>query len=259
MADELKELTFTLEDTVNGRPLSRDNVDLPTLTGFLDDVGKLMKGSQKDLSLAGTRVLIEDGSVKIKVFPAALLAAMLATDMAQLQRTGDLDAIDPARALVISKWQGQTQRTPSKKYSVPYAAGRSLSISSKDIYSHKGEKYWVTVEKYLTGKITNLGGKKDPNVHIVLQDTGETITVGASESQLAAEKENQVYKTVTLHVQAQQHITHGMLRNHRLLDFVRRSTEVDEQALRTLWQKGREAWRDVESASAWVETHRGNT
>jgi len=260
MFDEPKVLTFTLDDTVNGQRLTLDNVDHPTLTGFLDDAGKLVKGSQKDASLAGTHVSIEDGSVKIKIFASALLAAAVATDMALLESTGDLDAIDPARAVVISKWQSQAQRAPDRKYSVlPHAAAKPVGISSKDIFSHKGEKYWATVEKYLTGKVTNLGGKRDPNVHIVLLDTNETITVSAEEKQLAEEKENRIYKTVTLHVQAEQHLRLGMLRNYRLLDFVRETSEVDEQALQTLWQKGRAAWRDVKSASAWVENLRGNT
>ena len=29
------------------------------------------------------------------------------------------------------------------------------------------------------------------------------------------------------------------------------ASEVDERALANLWQKGREAWRDVTSAAGW--------
>ena len=32
----------------------------------------------------------------------------------------------------------------------------------------------------------------------------------------------------------------------------------DEPALAALWQKGRNAWRNVQSATGWVETLRGN-
>ena len=37
------------------------------------------------------------------------------------------------------------------------------------------------------------------------------------------------------------------------------STEVDEQALASLWEKGRKAWKDVPSAVDWVEAIRGNS
>jgi hypothetical protein len=35
------------------------------------------------------------------------------------------------------------------------------------------------------------------------------------------------------------------------------SSEVDEQALASLWRKGREAWKDVKSATDWVGALRG--
>lgn len=34
--------------------------------------------------------------------------------------------------------------------------------------------------------------------------------------------------------------------------------EIDEAALAKLWQNGREAWKDVPDAAAWVEDLRGN-
>jgi hypothetical protein len=41
--------------------------------------------------------------------------------------------------------------------------------------------------------------------------------------------------------------------------FLTHSNEVDEVALENLWKKGREAWRDVASATDWVESLRGNS
>jgi hypothetical protein len=82
--------------------------------------------------------------------------------------------------------------------------------------------------------------------------------VGATEQQLAAEKENQLYKDVTLRVQGEQHLRTKALRNLRLIQFSPQTTEVDEQALASLWKKGREAWKEVRSAAGWVESLRGN-
>ena len=41
--------------------------------------------------------------------------------------------------------------------------------------------------------------------------------------------------------------------------FLTQSNEVDKRALENLWKKGREAWRDVASATGWVESLRGNS
>jgi hypothetical protein len=95
-------------------------------------------------------------------------------------------------------------------------------------------------------------------VHLVLTDSGETIRISATEQQLSAEKANQLYKDVTLRVQAEQHIRTKALRDVRLIQFVPQATEADERTLANLWQKGREAWRDVTSAADWVESLRGN-
>ncbi len=94
-------------------------------------------------------------------------------------------------------------------------------------FQHAGEKACVSVEKYLTGKVVNLGGKQDPNVHRVLADTGESLRVAATELQLAAERENQVYRLVTLRVQGEQHLQTKALRNLHLIQFVPQAVEVD--------------------------------
>jgi hypothetical protein len=43
-----------------------------------------------------------------------------------------------------------------------------------------------------------------------------------------------------------------------LIEFLPQATEVDEQALASLWEKGCNAWKDVKSAAGWVESLRGN-
>lgn len=259
MADQLAKLEFSLNDVIGGQPLTPSNVDLPTLRGFLQEVEELIKGDVPGASLSDSRVQIEDGSLKIIALVAQLLASDTQTDLAKLESTGDLDSIQPARAKIIERWQSRARRSPNRIYSVPSGASHKLiRISNTTQFQHAGENAWVSVEKYLAGKVIDLGGKS-PNVHLVLTDTGETVCVDATEQQLAAEKENHAYKNVTLRVQGEQHLRTKELRKLRLLEFSPQTTEVDEQSLASLWQKGREAWKDVQSAAGWVESLRGNT
>lgn len=259
MADQLTELEFSLNDVIGGQTLTPTNIDLPTLRGFLHEVEDLIKGDLPGASLADSRVQIKEGSVKIVALVAHLLASDTNADLAKLGQTGDLDSIQPSRAKIIERWQSRTRRSPSRSYSVPGGVNhQSIQISNTSLFQHAGENSWVGVEKYLAGKVIDLGGKS-PNVHLILADTGETVCVDATEQQLAAEKENHAYKNVTLRVQGEQHLRTKEFRKLRLIEFSPQTTEVDEQSLASLWQKGREAWKEVQSAAGWVESLRGNT
>lgn len=259
MPNQLTELEFSLDDVIGGHPLTRETVDMPTLRGFLEEVETLIKGDLPGASLADSRVRIESGSVRLIALVAHLLAADMRADMAKLEQTGDLDAIQPKRAQVIEKWQTRARRSPSRIYLITGLAGTGgIQVSKSTQFQHGGENAWVSVEKHLTGKVVDLGGKQDPNVHLVLADTGESVRVGATEEQLGTEKENQLYKLVNLRVQGEQHLRTKAFRNLRLIQFLPQATEVDEQALASLWEKGRKAWKDVQSAAGWVEALRGN-
>ena len=259
MPNEMSEIEFSLDDVVGGQPLTPETVDLPTLRGFLEEVETLIKGDVPGASLADSRVRIEKGSVKVIALVAHLLAADARADLAKLDQTGDLDMIQPKRAAVIERWQMRTRRSPSRVYSVAAGiSGHTVRVSNTSQFQHGGENAWVSIEKHLTGKVVDLGGKQDPNVHLVLVDSGESVRVGATEQQLAAEKENQLYKEVTLRVQGEQHLRTKALRNLRLIQFSPQTTDIDEQALASLWEKGRKAWKDVKSAAGWVEALRGN-
>ena len=259
MPGELTELEFWLEDVTGGRPLTLATVDLPTLRGFLEEVEKLIKGDVEGATLSDSRVTIEEGSVKLLALVARLLAADVRNDLAKLDATGDLDAIQPHRAEVVELWQSRVRRNPNRTYSIQASPGaRPLRIANTTQFQHASENAWVSVEKYLVGKVVNAGGKQDPNVHLVLADTGASVRISATEEQLGAEKENQLYKDVTLRVQAEQHLRTKALRDIRLIQFLPNAGAADEQALANLWQKGHEAWRDVASAAGWVESLRGN-
>jgi hypothetical protein len=259
MAKELTVLEFSLADEVGGQPLTPETVDLPTLRAFLAEVEALIKGDMPGASLADSQVRIDTGSVKIIARVASLLAADVRADLARLEQSGDLDAVQPKREQVVELWQMRTRRSPNRVYSVATEGlPRPLRILNTTQFQHGSENGWGSVEKYLTGKVVDIGGKQDPNVHLVLVENGESVRVGSTEQQLAAEEGNQLYKLVTLRVQGEQHLHTKALRNLQLIQFIPQATEMDEQALASLWEKGRTAWKDVTSAAGWVESLRGN-
>jgi len=258
MPSDLTALEFRLDDVIGGKSLTPETVDLPTLRGFLEEIEKLIKGDVPGASLADSRVEIKEGSLKVAALVGHLLAADVTAELTRLENTGDLDSIQPKRAEVIEQWMNRARRTPARTYCIAALGIQPLKINNTSQFQHGSENAWVAVEKYLTGKVVDLGGKQKPNVHLVLAESGKSVSVDATEQQLANEKENQLYKFVTLRVQAEEHLKTKELRDLRLVEFLPQSPEVDEAALTKLWEKGRTAWKEVRSAAGWVEVMRGN-
>ncbi len=259
MAEELTKLEFTLEDELDGKKLSPTNVDFPTLLDFLGDVKRLVLGNRTTASLADSRIFIEEGSLKALPFVAVLLASNFESEMAKLERTGDLDGIEKGRAEIIEKWQTEAQKHPRRVYYIGATnhPHRISIVNGNHGFQHKSENAWVPVEKYLTGILEDVGGKQTPNLHLSLPETRDTYPVAATKEQLGA-RQYQLYKTMTVFVGAEQHLITKRYRNIRLLEFIKADVAVDEEALGRLWQHGSEAWRDVGSASRWLDELRGN-
>jgi len=259
MPQQTTELTFELKDTIDGAQLSPANVDLPTLSGFLEDVQTLLKGDIPGATLVGTKLRIEHGSLRVVALVALAIAIDFQSDIAKLNDSGDLDVLQPKRAQILEQWQGRARKHLNRQYVIGGTSlSRPLLVESSTRFQHGSENAWVAVEKYLTGKVVDLGGKQKPIVHLILADSGESLRINTSEGQIAAETENQVYRHVTVRVQGEQHLRTKALRNLRLVDFLHHTAEVDEQALTALWAKGREAWKDVKSATEWVQDLRGS-
>ena len=248
-------LAFSLHDVVEGQPLTPKNVDLLTLHQFMGEVIDLLQGDAKRAEMGQPTIAIEEGSVKLVSIVTPLLAAAFQADMQTLAASADLDSISPKRAQVIEMWQGRTTKAESKRrYSIAPDAerpdGMLVRIDRESTFRHRQLDNWVRSEKYITGRVVDLGGKTKPNVHLVLP-SGESIKVEASESQL--EGADYLYKAITLNVHAMEHIRSGQLRDLRLIDVVRPLKEIDEDKLKSLWQKGRNAWAEITSPTEWVE------
>ena len=87
MPDDLMPLEFSLEDRIDGLPLTPETVDLPTLRRFLEEVETLVKGNVLSETLSQSRVRIEEGSLKVRTLVTALLAANVAADLGRLAET----------------------------------------------------------------------------------------------------------------------------------------------------------------------------
>jgi hypothetical protein len=175
--------------------------------------------------------------------------------LARLATSQDLDAVSPKRAEVIENWQARAAKPGSKRRygalaEVEGEAPARLEVSGTSHFRHLQLDSWGHAEKYLTARVVDLGGKTRPNVHLVLA-SGESVKIDATEKQL--EGADYLYQAMTLNVSVKEHIRTGEIREARLIGGVKPLREVDEDKLKTLWRKGKEAWAGIGSPTEWVE------
>ena len=226
----------------------------------MGEVIELIQGDSKRAEMGQPSVVIEEGSLRLVSIVEPQIADSFYADMELISQTQDLDAISPKRAAIIESWQNRSLKTDSRRhYRIVLNANSKdsevLQIGLGNEFRHKQIDNWVRAEKYLVGRVVDVGGKTKPNIHLELP-SGKSLMVEASESQL--EGADYLYRTITLNVIAMENVRTGELRDLRLIDVVRPSMEVDEDKLRSLWRKGREAWAGITRPTEWVEDLRGS-
>lgn len=255
MSSPRQTLSFSLHDEVEGGTLTPKNVDLLTLHQFMGEVIALVQGDSSRAEIGQPSVSIESGSVKLVSLVPVIVAASLHHDLKGLASGGDLDAISAKRAEVIENWQARAAKDGSSRHydmlaEVEDETPARLEVTRETQYRHKQQDSWVHAEKYLTGRVVDLGGKTKPNVHLVLA-SGDSVKIEATEAQL--EGADYLYKKMTLNVSVREHIRTGEIRQARLIDVVKPLKDVDEDKLKALWRKGKEAWAGINSPTEWVE------
>lgn len=254
--EPVDKLRFSVSDRVNGAEISPNRVPLSLLDSFPKEVNDFLKGTTKDVDPSELLVSVAEGSFALGI-PGLLVASSLWVDLQRLQSQESLNLIDPKRAEIVERWQASTKQNPQRKYMVVDEENgvNWLQVDSSSGF-RKVEDFWAPTEKYVHGKITDIGGKTKPNIHLQTSD-GLIMTISATESQLAREERNLLYREILLHINVEENLRTGEVRNQSLLAFVTRKPAYDEGVFQKMVEKGTAAWSDVASATEWLEDLRG--
>jgi hypothetical protein len=121
----------------------------------------------------------------------------------------------------------------------------------------KAEDAWVHVEKYLQGKIVDMGGKTKANIHLELKD-GALLIIATTQKLLEQSEKNHLYRPALLHVTAEENLSTGELREYKLLSFENYQPSYNEDEFNNMVERGTKAWKNVPNGNKWLETLRGN-
>lgn len=248
-------LRFALSDRINDVEVGPKHVPLNLLGDFQEDVRDFLRGSSKDVDPSEVIVSIEAGSLAL-VATGLVAATTLWSDIERLNFPDSLSLIDSKRAAVIERWQSAARKYPNRSYRlVDDAKGVSFVVNSTTDF-RKMDEVWVAVERYVLGRVVDWGGKTKANVHLELED-GTTLKVAATQSLLAQEEHNRLYRDALLHINAEENLRTGAIRNPVLLAFETHQPRFDEAEFAAMVEKGTAAWAEVPSATDWLEDLRG--
>jgi hypothetical protein len=251
----LNELRFAVSDRINDAEVGPKHVSLSLLGDFQRDVSDFLKGTGRDVDPAEVLISVEDGSLAL-VATGLLAATTLWADLERLQSPDSLNLIDGKRAAVVERWQAAARQNPHRKYKVADSTAQvSLTVDSTSDF-RKVEEVWVLVEKYVLGRVVDWGGKTKPNVHLEMDD-GTVLKVAASHKILEQEEHNRLYRPALLHINAEENLLTGAIRNPSLLAFEAHQPAYDPEEFRQMVRRGTAAWSGVSNASDWLEDLRG--
>lgn len=250
-------VTIALVDSSAGYEATPNKVRLNVAAEFIAEVQSFLKGETKEIDPAQLDIAFKKGSFAIHADQIPV-ASSLFTDINHLLLNGSLEAIDKQRRKVIEKWQIQAKGARNIAVRIFSSKFPSvLSITSNTNFHVDDTKDWVEVERYVQGEIQDLGGVRKANAHIRLPN-GKSLTVATDRQLLEKENENRVYRTTMLRIKAKLNLHTGELADAKLIEFVKYSPKEDED-LSLLHSKGKEAWKDIENPTAWLENLRGGS
>jgi hypothetical protein len=260
MKTDTQRIDFIMHAAVDGRPITPETIDLATFNEFNQQVAEFISGSEH-LKLDQVRVSVGQGSYRLTVTLMVAIMAALVPDLKRLKRQDVLGEIDPKRAEVLAKWQNRVKADREFRYVIlpegPEAV--RVELNSETDYRVGEVVPWVKVEKYLFGKVLDMGGAQKANIYIRLDDSGELVRITTAQEYLEAQEKNRLYHKVLVRVQGEQHHRTGELRNLRLLSFEDYEPQYDKAALDRFAQAGRRAWADVPDGGKWLRKLRGGS
>ncbi len=256
-----KKLTFRVKDKVLGEEISIDNINLPLLNEFSGQVMTFIRGSKR-IDLNTVKAAVKTGSLVFEVENETGLLDEAFSDYERAFKYGNVSTLDPVRANVIETWQHEARSNPDRVYELLRGAFETTGevdkiVIDEDTDFKQAKELWVPVEKYVYGRIFDLGGKKSANVHLELIGHG-TLTISAEVAKLTEDKTNRLYQNQLVRIKAEQNIETQSLRNEKLVAFENYDPHFDEDEFAAFVRKGKRAWASIKDSNGWLEELRGN-
>lgn len=257
----LRSFEVRLSGTRDAKDLHPEAIDVDEMIAIMQNGRDLLypDGKKKEK----VSVQVREGSVVVSFLAAAGRVIEVQALMEEVDRNRDLGLLAPKQREAITFFQEVASKND---FSIDLGAAEKTEKLHIDQDSARHWKQpiptWVDAELFLTGKITNIGGKANPNIHLDTNDYQlRTVIISATEAQLASDDKNRLYKTQQLRVSIKQDLETGQYdpRSARLITSIdpEETQESDEEYLDRLIREATQSWSGVDDSESWLKEIRG--
>jgi hypothetical protein len=243
----------------DGKPLSRDAFDVDEWIAALK-YGKHLLYPEKT-SKQRPRISFESqaGSVRILMRTATAAVVQANALMARVNQTAELGILPARQAEAVRFFHNLAQDNQFEVF-----LGEAGQVD-QGLHLHRGfefpadEPAWVEVNTTVWGKVVDMGGKTVTNIHLETDLYG-SLTLSATEEQLAQETKNRLYQRQQVQVRLYQNAFTGEYdtKSGEFLGFV--DLETDESIDEYLDRLVKQATPDLSKITdkdAWLREIRG--
>ncbi|MDP5169578.1 MAG: hypothetical protein NWR72_04985 [Bacteroidia bacterium] len=247
-----------IEGQRSGKPLGMDSLDVK------DWIDSLQYGTDLLFPEGGKNrpqvsPQVEEGSIKFLFVTAIAAVIQVHALLSKINQTKELGIL-PQKQIKAIRYFANLAR----KESLQITLGDTTSLH-QGLFLDKNTEFqpdnsaWIQVEPIVWGKVINIGGKTNPNIHLETKEFG-TLIIQSSEEELADQKKNRLYHPQQLQIQISQHAHTGEYDSSsaRLIKFIDYDeAESNDQYLDRLIEAGSSAWADVQDPDLWLLQQRG--
>ncbi len=189
----MRKFRFQLVGRSKGREITPSNIGLDLFNRFDKEVEEFLAGAEHRVPLDHVHVAIEDGSYALSILLPPSVTSAIEPDVRRLAEGGGLlDGIDRRRAPVVRRWQdwARTEGGPTVNIQPDREDFRPVRIAPNTDFHLADQDDWVATEKYVIGRLTDVGGSTRVNVHLVPDEGGRTIIAASTEDYLRGLRKN---------------------------------------------------------------------
>lgn len=255
---ELVEIPLSFSKIMaGGVEVSPERISRADFLKFFEDALKFVYGN--DANTLQRIPSIENGSLRLVFALPAVFAQALIADLNALN-AGDENAVSTQTRIDIAReWESAAKKDDTIVYSIG-PSGNNLRISKDSPLKLPPEKAsWIRVERFVTGIVENVGGKKKANLHITVPGEKSSIVVESTREILKGF--DKVYNEVTLKISYEYHYRTHKKKNFHLEKIISPkpvfSREDRMAKLNKVAEEGRKVWADVPDHNRWLSALRG--
>ena len=252
----MKRAAFNLKITGsrNGQDLSPQSLDVDEWIGLFEHARNLLyPEGKKGRDHVG--VSIEAGSVKLRLIAPASVVTQTQALLAQAGETQQLGILHPKQADAVGHFQSLAELNSFTFHiGSPAKPSQILLIDCHTIWE-RSEKSWLPLERYVSGVVTNAGGKSNPNIHLDTEEYGLLI-IAVAQDLLKQDDKNRLYKTQEVRILIFQDRHSGELdkKSAKLLEFIDHDLqgETPDEYLDRLTQQASSDWKKIKDPEYWL-------